>query len=75
MKLLDGLTEGGSFIDGAFEDWGTSDKLMEINQTFRVNVHHNLERDSETKPLTENWTYKILSGPDSFSSGIGNVWS
>ena len=23
-KLLDGLTEGGSFIDGAFEDWGTS---------------------------------------------------
>ena len=63
-KLLDGLRVGGSFIDGAFEDWGTSDKLMEMNQTFRVNVHHNLERDSETKPLTENWTYKILSGQE-----------
>ena len=61
-KLLDGLTEGGSFIDGAFEDWGTSDKLMEINQTFRVNVHHNLEQDSETKPLTENWNCTVVSG-------------
>ena len=51
--LLDGLSVGGSFIDGAFEDWHTSDKLMEMNQTFRVNVHHNLERDSETKALTD----------------------
>ena len=63
-KLLDGLRVGGSFIDGAFEDWGTSDKLMEMNQTFRVNVHHNLERDSETKPLTENWNCTVVSGQE-----------
>ena len=63
-KLLDGLTVGGSFIDGAFEDWGTSDKLMEMNQTFCVNVHHNLERDSETKALTENWICTVVSGQE-----------
>ena len=63
-KLLDGLTVGGSFIDGAFENWGTSDKLMEMSQTFRVNVHHNLERDSETKLLTENWNCTVVSGQE-----------
>ena len=63
-KLLDGLRVGGSFIDGAFEDWGTSDKLMEMNQTFRVNVHHNLERNSDTKPLTENWNCTVVSGQE-----------
>jgi len=63
-KLLNGLTVGGSFIDGAFEDWGTSDELMEMNQTFRVNVHHNLERDSEAKTSTENWNCTVVSAQE-----------
>ena len=63
-KLLDGLTEGGSFIDGAFEDWGITDKLIEMNENFRVNVHHNVEQDSEIKPLTENWSCTVVSGQE-----------
>ena len=63
-KLLDGLTDGGSFIDGAFENWGKSDKPMEMNQTFRVNVHHNLEGTSETKPLTQHWICTFVSGQE-----------
>ena len=61
-KLLDGIADGGTFIDGAFEDWSTSDKLMEMNQTFRVNVHHKFKEDLDTKPLTENWSCTVVSG-------------
>ena len=63
-KLLDGLTEGASFIEGAFEDWYTSDKLMAMNENFRVNVHHNIEQNSATKPLTENWSCTVVSGQE-----------
>ena len=64
MKLLDGVAADGSFIDGAFEDWCTSDKLMEMNENFRVNVHHNIEQNSATKPLTENWSCTVVSGQE-----------
>ena len=60
-KLLDGIEDGGTFIDGAFEDWSTSDKLMEMNQTFRVNVHHKFEEDLDNKQLTENWSCTVVS--------------
>ena len=60
-KLLDGIADGGTFIDGAFEDWSTSDKLMEMNQTFRVNVHHKFEEDLDNKQLTENWSCTVVS--------------
>ena len=64
MKLLDSVAADGSFIDGAFEDWCTSDKLMEMNENFRVNVHHNIEQNSATKPLTENWSCTVVSGQE-----------
>ena len=64
MKLLDGVAADGSFIDGAFEDWSKSAKLMGMSQTFGAKVHRNLQRDSVAKLLTEDWSCEIVSGQE-----------
>ena len=64
MKLLDGVSADGTFIDGAFEDWSKSPKLMGMTQTFGVKVHRNLRQDSVNKSSTEDWSCKIVSGQE-----------